>query len=117
MNNQQVKTHLNQWIEAVTGWLIEDYHRSLKAQGYEKLIGSQFENPPYLRIEGGRKYIRIFDQHGSIFAFIRASDGAILKPASRKRPMLNHIRGSIFDANLQNALTPNGVRYIDRKNN
>ena len=110
--NTQVQTHLPQWIQAVTEWLVADYHRRLKVQGYEKVIGSQFEEPPYLSIGGGRKYIQIFDQNGSIFAFVRASDGAILKPASRKRPMLNHIRGSIFDPNLDNALTPNGVRYI-----
>ena len=58
---------------------------------------------PFLYIAGGRKYIKIAKRsHGSnsVWCFIRAEDGAILKAATWKAPALNFKRGSIFDANV-----------------
>ena len=67
--------------------------------------------PPTLEIWGGRKYIKIakVDNQTSVFCFVRAADGAILKAATWKAPALNYPRGSIFDANLP--MTAYGVQY------
>ena len=70
------------------------------------------ENLPRLSIGNGRKYIKIWDKNG-IFAFVRSSDGAILKPKNINSPMLNHIRGSIYDSDVSKAVTRYGVRYMD----
>ena len=67
---------------------------------------------PRLWIGNGRKYIKIWEPLG-IFAFVRASDGAILLPKNRKGPALNHIRGSIYDSDVTKAVTRWGVRYMD----
>ena len=59
---------------------------------------------PSLYIAGGRKYIKIAKRDGSrnssVWCFIRAEDGAILKAATWKAPALNFSRGSIFDSNV-----------------
>ena len=69
--------------------------------------------PPMIRVEGGRKYIKVakVESNGgrSVYCFVRAEDGAILKPASWKAPTLNFTRGNIFDRSLP--MTPYGVRY------
>ncbi len=67
--------------------------------------------PPTIRIMGGRKYIKIakVDNQTSVYCFVRAQDGAILKAATWKAPALNYVRGSIFDAVLP--ITPYGVQY------
>ena len=66
--------------------------------------------PPRVYVHGGRKYIKIAKQDNQtfVYCFVRAADGAILKPATWKAPALNYTRGSIFDAVLP--LTPHGVR-------
>jgi len=67
--------------------------------------------PPAIKIHGGRKYIKIakVDNQTSVFCFVRAVDGAILKAATWKAPALNFTRGNIFDSVL--AVSPYGVRY------
>ena len=67
--------------------------------------------PPTVFVDGGRKYIKIAkrDNQTSVYCFVRAADGAILKAASWKAPALNYTRGSIFDATLP--LSPYGVQY------
>ena len=70
--------------------------------------------PPMVRVEGGRKYIKVATVCGSngsrsVYCFVRAEDGAILKPATWKAPALNFTRGNIFDQSLP--MTPYGVRY------
>jgi hypothetical protein len=67
--------------------------------------------PPTIEIMGGRKYIKIakVDNGCSVYCFVRAADGAILKAATWKAPALNYVRGSIFDAVLP--ITPYGVQY------
>ena len=69
--------------------------------------------PPMIRVEGGRKYIKVakVEKNGgrSVYCFVRAEDGAILKPATWKAPALNFTRGNIFDEVLP--MTPYGVRY------
>jgi len=67
--------------------------------------------PPTVFVAGGRKYIKIAkrDNQTSVYCFVRAADGAILKAATWKAPALNFTRGSIFDATLP--VTPYGVQY------
>ena len=67
--------------------------------------------PPRIYIHGGRKYIKIAkqDNQTSVYCFVRAADGAILKAATWKAPALNFTRGNIFDNTLP--ITPYGVRY------
>ena len=67
--------------------------------------------PPIVQVYGGRKYIKIakVDRQTSVYCFVRAEDGAILKAATWKAPALNFTRGNIFDDVLP--LTPYGVRY------
>ena len=69
--------------------------------------------PPMIRVEGGRKYIKIakVEENGSrsVYCFVRAEDGAVLKAATWKAPALNFTRGNIFDEVLP--LSPYGVRY------
>ena len=97
----RTKAHLPVWVAAVNE-MIREYR---EARGYR---------PDALIIGKGRKYIRIWHGDGSsIFAFVRLADGAILKPATWKAPMLNHIRGSIFEPNVSKSVTPYGVRYMD----
>ena len=67
--------------------------------------------PPEVFVAGGRKYIKIAkrDNQTSVWCFVRAADGAILKAATWKAPALNYVRGSIFDQEIV-ALTPYGCR-------
>ena len=67
--------------------------------------------PPTIEIHGGRKYIKIakVDNQTSVYCFVRAVDGAILKAATWKAPALNYTRGNIFDNVLP--LSPYGVQY------
>jgi hypothetical protein len=71
--------------------------------------------PPVVHIGPGRKYIKLVSVSNncgtstSVYCFIRAADGAILKSASWKAPALNFTRGSIFSENLE--VGPYGVRY------
>jgi len=65
-------------------------------------------------VDGGRKYIKLTyalsgGNQRSVYCFVRAADGAILKSASWKAPALNYTRGSIFDQSLP--VGPYGVRY------
>ena len=64
---------------------------------------------PEVFVAGGRKYIKIAkrDNQTSVWCFVRAADGAILKAATWKAPALNYPRGSIFDQEIA-ALTPYG---------
>jgi hypothetical protein len=94
--NVPVKQQIEIWVAQV--------NRTIFKQGAGNL--------PRLFIGNGRKYIKIWDKNG-IFAFVRSSDGAILKPKNRNSPMLNHIRGSIYDSDVSKSVTRYGVRYMD----
>lgn len=100
------------WINAVNQLLTESHHVLCKANGWD------LEPYEFVQAGKGRKYLPIWkcaldDERRSIFAFVRAADGAILKPASMKKPALNRIRGSIFDQDVSDAITAHGVRYLD----
>ena len=103
---KRTRQHLPLWIEAVNEMLREHHEALCRTNGWS---GGE---PKTVSIGKGRKYIKVLDNHG-IFAFIRAADGAILKAATWKAPALNHIRGSIFEPNVNKAVTPYGVRYMD----
>jgi hypothetical protein len=69
-----------------------------------------------LSIERGPRYIRVVvaDVSGvsrSVYCFIDATNGDILKSASWKTPA-KHARGSIFAANPLDAVTVYGGRYL-----
>ncbi len=55
------------------------------------------EKPASIRIERGKRYIRIVQYSGSAYGFIDMADGSLWKPASWKGPKKNFSRGSIFD--------------------
>ena len=87
-NKQMVKTRLNDWIIELQS----------KITGNSKVLNYK------VTIGGGRKYIRIvltpfskYCTQDTVFCFVRAVDGVILKPSSWKSPTLNFSRGSIFD--------------------
>jgi hypothetical protein len=71
--------------------------------------------PPVVHIGPGRKYIKLVSASSScgsstsVYCFVRAADGAILKAANYKTPALNFTRGSIFHQSLE--VGPYGVRY------
>ena len=69
--------------------------------------------PSVIHIGPGHKYIKLVSVDsmggGSVYCFIRAADGAILKSATWKAPALNFTRGSIFNKSLE--VGPYGVRY------
>lgn len=85
------------------------------AEHYKKNLTNIVDLTPQVYVAGGRKYIKVAvrgpqDKHGgSVYCFVRAADGAILKAATWKAPALNFTRGNIFDKVLP--MTPYGVRY------
>jgi len=84
------------------------------AEHYEKNLTNIVHMTPQVYVAGGRKYIKVATRGpggygGSVFCFVRAVDGAILKAATWKAPALNFTRGNIFDKVLP--MTPHGVRY------
>jgi len=89
---EMVDERLPQWLQEAQQMFNEHYGKR-----YPTL------KIPSLYIAGGRKYIKIAKRDGgsdSVWCFIRAEDGAILKAATWKAPALNFKRGSIFDATI-----------------
>ena len=76
------------------------------AEHYKKNLANIVHLNPQVYIAGGRKYIKVAtrgpqDNHGgSVYCFVRAADGAILKAVTWKAPALNFARGSIFDTHI-----------------
>jgi hypothetical protein len=68
---------------------------------------------PNFQAKAGKKYVKITTNNGgSVFAFIDAETGDILKPANFKAPA-KHARGNIFDqSGGLDAITPYGVKYL-----
>ena len=97
---EQVQAELPVFVEKIQQMINEHYAANLSNL-----------TPPRIYIHGGRKYIKIAkqDSQTSVYCFVRAEDGAILKAATWKAPALNYSRGSIFDEVLP--LSPYGVRY------
>ena len=91
-NPAMVNERLPQWLQEAQQMFNEHYGKR-----YPTL------KIPTLYVAGGRKYIKIAKRDGgsdSVWCFIRAEDGAILKAATWKAPALNFTRGSIFDATV-----------------
>ena len=92
MTPEMVNERLADWIIDARQMMCDHYYRE-----------GMLNQVPELYIAGGRKYIKICRRSGvseSVLCFIRAQDGAILKPASWKAPALNFTRGSIFDQKI-----------------
>lgn len=81
--------------------------------------------PNTFTIERGKKNIRIVQENGphrSCYAFVRISDGAILKSAGWVGPFIakggpdcpQTVRGSIYGDNPLDGTSIYGVIYIDR---
>ena len=88
--------------------------RELIAEHYRINLTNIVDMTPEVYVAGGRKYIKVATRRpdgggGSVYCFVRAADGAILKPATWKAPALNFTRGNIFDDVLP--MTPYGVQY------
>ena len=86
---EMVDERLPGWLDEAQQMMHDHYHRV-----------DMPNQVPELYIAGGRKYIKIGRRcsgSNSVWCFIRAQDGAILKAASWKAPALNFTRGSIFD--------------------
>jgi hypothetical protein len=76
---------------------------------------------PTIRVEKGRKYWKLISvaphrtgDSSTVYAFIRRSDGAILRPASWKSPELrvkNPVHGYITDDHCLEWFSSAGVRY------
>jgi len=72
--------------------------------------------PPTLRLEEGKRYIRIVSDDGphhiSAWGFIDKTNGDVLKAASWKAPA-KHARGNLFDEwNGLKYITPYGPAYL-----
>lgn len=86
-------------------------------------FANHYENltPPRIEFKKGGKYWKVitsdFNQRltsRSVFAFIRRSDGAILRPATWSSPELrtqNPVRGHITDDDCLQCFTSRGVTY------
>ena len=114
----RTKAQLPIWIDAVNAMLKELNDADNDRRKTHKDFWRRTPMPQYtVSVGNGRKYIKIWcdngSRNGSIYAFVRAADGAILKPAGRNAPTLNHIRGSIFDLDVSKAVSAYGVRYMD----
>jgi hypothetical protein len=91
---EMVTERLPAWIKELQNAFIKDYA--------ERDIAWL---TPKIYIAGGRKYIKIAKSgraDTSVYCFVRAEDGAILKAASWKKPALNFKRGTIFDSKTPN---------------
>lgn len=120
-----VEEQIKFWINAMNFWLsdLHEAERQRIPHLYSNLplhvIGRMMDEripAPMLHIGGGRKYIEIMKtaahiDGAKIFAFIRASDGAILSPASPYRPAPG-ARGSIYDEDVTVACTPDGPKNM-----
>ncbi len=87
-----VEERLPEWIEEAQAMMERHYNR----------VGMP-NQCPQVYIDGGRKYIKVAKRgygSNSVWCFIRAEDGAILKAASWKAPAKNFARGSIFDQHV-----------------
>ena len=81
----------------------------------------EFIGAPELQIKKGSKYWKLITVDNnqsftskSVFAFIRRSDGAILRPATWASPELrvkNPVRGYVTDDECLQWFSPSGVRY------
>lgn len=75
----------------------------------------RFASPGSVSVDpGGKKYIRVVVTEGgrqSVFCFVDAKTGDILKADGWKRPA-KHARGSIYVNQGRDAITPWGTHYI-----
>jgi len=95
---QDFDTALNTFMLAVSAD-IKKYAESFDADhmNYSDVVGEGYFGPVYLA--GGRKYIRLATKSsgsGSVYCFVNASTGAILKAAGWKTPAKGE-RGNVFD--------------------
>ena len=71
---------------------------------------SNIECKPVTIDPRGRKYVRLVE-NGSVYCFVRKSDGAILKAATWKAPA-KHARGSIYGENPLDGVNVYGANYM-----
>ena len=95
-----------------------------KMQDDESQLSIQAEGWPYVRVEKGRVYWKIFvdtqdewsGQRSRIFGFVRRKDGAIFRAATYKAPETrtkSAIRGYVYDENLEEYFTKYGIVYAE----
>lgn len=105
MTTTSFSTALSEFVAATQARLDADY-----ARAYPGAVAPRLSVDP-----SGRKYLRVVKAHEyggrSVFCFVRASDGAILKAEGWKAPA-KHARGSIYVNAGQDAVTTYGARYL-----
>ena len=95
-----------------------------KMQDEESQLSIQAEGWPYVRVEKGRVYWKIFvdtqdewsGRRSRIFGFVRRKDGAIFRAATYKAPETrtkSAIRGYVYDENLEEYFTKYGIVYAE----
>ena len=95
-----------------------------KMQDDESQLSIQAEGWPYVRVEKGRVYWKIFvdtqdewsGRRSRIFGFVRRKDGAIFRAATYKAPETrtkSAIRGYVYDENLEEYFTKYGIVYAE----
>ena len=95
-----------------------------KMQDDESQLSIQAEGGPYVRVEKGRVYWKIFvdtqdewsGRRSRIFGFVRRKDGAIFRAATYKAPETrtkSAIRRYVYDENLEEYFTKYGIVYAE----
>ena len=95
-----------------------------KMQDDESQLSIQAEGWPYVRVEKGRVYWKIFvdtqdewsGRRSRSFGFVRRKDGAIFRAATYKAPETrtkSAIRGYVYDENLEEYFTKYGIVYAE----
>jgi hypothetical protein len=105
--------HLRTWLEGAQKLVDDDWNRS----------GYTHAKSPLLSLVPGKRYVKVIRQDrdpegkvrhpgGSAHAFIDATNGDVLKPASWKAPA-KHARGNIYDAkNGLGTMSAYGPNYL-----
>ena len=103
--NPDFQKALNEYVETVR-------------KVYKVYFDKNFDilDPPKVSVEPrGRRYKKVITDNGiqkMVHSFVEVKTGLIFKPASWKAPA-KHARGSIYENNGLDALTPQGsVKYL-----
>ena len=95
-----------------------------KMQDEESQLSIQAEGWPYVRVEKGRVYWKIFvdtqdewsGRRSRIFGFVRRKDGAIFRAATYKAPETrtkSAIRGYVYDDHPEEYFGKYGIIYAE----
>lgn len=101
---------------------------NLAKEVYWKQSGFTFNNPPKVMIHSmGAKYIRLAEYEerpamsgnlvaSSVYCFVDARNGDVLKAAGWKTPAPNGVRGNLNNENVLEAAGIHGLQYLTGAN-